>query len=70
MRVLFNTCGVEKTLTKKFKSLAELKSFYVCFIVDKSNPYLGEGLDRDNYFRTDGEDKLLEIINNDLQEAI
>ena len=77
MRVLLNTCGVEKTWTKKFKSLAELKSFYTCFIADKSklvkvksNPYLDEGLDRDNYFQTDGEDKLLEIINNDLQEAI
>ena len=31
---------------------------------------MDEGLDRDNYFRTDGEDKLLEIINNDLQEAV
>ena len=36
----------------------------------KSNPYLDEGLDRDNYFQTDGEDKLLGIINNDLQEAV
>ena len=36
----------------------------------KSSPYLDESLDRDNYLRTDAEDKLVEIINNDLQVAI
>ena len=31
---------------------------------------MDEGYDRDIYYKTDGEDKLLEIISNDLQEAI